>query len=133
MRLVNQIFNLVNYLKTLLFINLIHLLNSFLLTVPAIQGLNLRPIIPQRPPQLILRPLPVPPIIRPALPPIVERLPVAVQLPIVEEPLEGERPLMVEEVPVAVQQVPAVGAAHVQNIRNQLRGVRRRGEFENIL
>lgn len=101
--------------------------------MPAIQGLNLRPIIPQRPPQLILRPLPVPPIIRPALPPIVERLPVAVQLPIVEEPLEGERPLMVEEVPVAVQQVPAVGAAHVQNIRNQLRGVRRRGEFENIL
>ncbi|CAI6343548.1 unnamed protein product [Macrosiphum euphorbiae] len=82
----------------------------------AIQGLNAIPPgqLPQRPPQLLLRPMPVPPLIRPAVqPPIAEVVPVAIQ------PAEAVQLPMVE--------VPAIA---VQNVRNQ-RGVRRRGNRGN--
>ena len=83
----------------------------------AIQGLNPLPPgqLPQRPPQHVLRPLPAPQMIRPAVqPPIVEEVPVAIQ------PAEAVQPPMVE--------VPAVA---VQNARNQ-RGVRRRGKSTTL-
>jgi len=77
--------------------------------------------LPQRPPQILLRPMPVPPIIRPAVqPPIVEEVPDAFQPPIVQQPAEAVQPPLVE--------VPAVGAVVVQNLRDQ-RDVRRRGKF----
>ncbi|XP_016659764.1 uncharacterized protein LOC107883713 [Acyrthosiphon pisum] len=78
----------------------------------AIQGLNAIPPgqLPQRPPQLLLRPMPLPPLIRPAVqPPIAEVVQMAIQ------PAVAVQPPMVE--------VPAMA---VQNARNQ-RGVRRRG------
>jgi len=105
--------------------------------VLAVQGgFNLRPIappgqLPHRPqPLLVLRPMPLPPIIQPAERPAAP-LPVAAQPLIVEELPVAAQPLIVEELPVAVQPLIVEELPMVENaIPRGHRGARRRGKFK---